>query len=194
MKKQWLGALLVLGCALAHAEESHWRFVGRLGSGFGGDKMEQGNYVGGAPWELSAGSGWKFAVGTDYRISEKVTLQGTVGRDVSTVPAQQGDQYFERIPVELLGFYDLSKQVRLGGGLRYSANSKMSANGAYVNDPLNGNFGVTPGFVIEGQYLTERAGGNAQFGVSLRYVNESFSKNGLNFSGNHGEIALVLYY
>lgn len=197
MKKQWWGVLLVLGCALAQADEGNWRFVGRLASGFGGDKMEQGHYVGGAPWELSAGSGWKFALGADYRVSEKVALQATVGRDVSTVPAVQGDQYFERIPVELLGFYDVSKELRLGGGLRYSANSKMSANGAFVNDPLNGNYEATPGAVLEAQYVfatTENARGKAQFGISLRYVNESFKKNGLTFSGNHGEVAMVLYY
>lgn len=200
MKKQWLGALLVLGCALAHADESNWRFFGRFGVGFGGENFASGHYVNsGEYWEIGTGSGMKYAIGADYRISEKVTLQGSVGREVSTVPnAANGDLTFTRVPVELLGFYNLSKEFRVGGGLRYATNSNMTGNGVVAGWSGLGGYEASTGGVLEAQYLfaTSQAkeARSAQFGLSVRFVSESFRKDGVTRGGDHGEAGLVLYY
>jgi hypothetical protein len=200
MKKLLLVYALALGCVGAHADaagETSWRFVGRAGAGFGGQIMDSGYYVGGRYYELNAGTGSKYAIGADYRLTEKLAMQATVGMEVSEVPAVQGNQWFTRVPVEVVGLYDLSKEFRIGAGVRYSTNSQVVSNGAYVGDAINGRYEPTLGFVVEGQYLfatTERKGSDAQFGISLRYVSESFKKDGKTYSGDHGQATLVLYY
>lgn len=200
MKKQLLACVLVGFAAVSHAQDekpSDWRFVGRLGVGFGGENIEQGYYVGGKYWELSTGSGMKYALGADYRLAPKVVVQATLGRDISTVPADQGDQYFSRNPVEILGLVDITNAIRMGVGVRQSTNAAVVANGAYVTDPMNGAYDASPGFVFEAQYIisaSEKAGSRSQFGVSLRFVSETFKKSGMTFKGDHGELAFVLNY
>lgn len=199
MKKQWLGALLVLGCALAHADDpSKWRFVGRIAVGFGSDALDSGTYVGGTRWELSAGNGLKYALGADYRIAEKVTVQATVGKELSTVPAGNGDLTFNRTPVEVLGFYDVSKDFRLGGGLRSSTNAQVSSSGAGNGYPSVGTWTSSVGAVLEGQYIFDSRmhadGAVSQFGVNLRFVSENFTKDAVTKRGDHAEVGIFLNY
>jgi hypothetical protein len=199
MKKSLLACTLVLGCVLAHAEApSKWRFLGRVGMGFGSAALDSGIYQGGTSWELSAGNGLKYALGADYRISEKVTLQATVGKELSTVPASNGDLTFNRTPVELLGFVDLSKDFRLGAGLRNSTNSSVSSSGAGNNYPSIGNWSASVGAVVEAQYIFDSKmkadGGVSQFGVNLRLVSENFTKDAVTKSGDHYEVGVFLYY
>ena len=171
---------------------------GHVGMGFGSAALDSGIYQGGTSWELSAGNGLKYALGADYRISEKVTLQATVGKELSTVPASNGDLTFNRTPVELLGFVDLSKDFRLGAGLRNSTNSSVSSSGAGNNYPSIGNWSASVGAVVEAQYIFDSKmkadGGVSQFGVNLRLVSENFTKDAVTKSGDHYEVGVFLYY
>jgi hypothetical protein len=199
MKKLLLACALVLGAALAHADEpSKLRFVGRIGMGFGSAPLDSGSYIGGGTWDLSAGNGLKYAVGVDYRIAEKVTLQATVGKELSTVPAGNGDLTFNRTPVELLGFVDLGKDFRLGAGLRSSTNSSVSSSGAGNGYTSVGAWTSSVGAVVEGQYIIDSkmtSGGSlGQFGVNLRLVSENFTKDSVTKSGDHYEVGLFLNY
>lgn len=200
MQKKWLAALLVLGCSVAQAQESNWRFFGRVGTGFGGENFASGQYANtGDYWELSAGAGMKYAVGADYRISDKITLQGSIAREVSSVPnVANGDLTFTRVPLELLGFYSVTKEWRVGGGLRYSTQPNMTGTGFAAGWSGLGGYEPNVGGVIEVQYLfatsEARSAKNAQFGLSLRYVDENFTRNGVTRYGRHSEAGLVLYY
>lgn len=204
MQKKWLATLLVLvlGCSVTQAQEqeSKWRFFGRVGTGFGGENFASGYYAGTTThWELSTGGGMKYAVGADYRLSDKVTLQGSIAREVSSVPnAANGDLTFTRVPLEFLGFYSLTKEWRLGGGLRYSTQPNVTGTGFAAGWSGLGGYEPTLGGVIEVQYLfatsEARAAKNAQFGLSLRYVDENFTRNGVTRYGRHSEAGLVLYY
>ena len=199
MKKLLLTCALVLGTVLAHAEApSKLRFVGRVGMGFGSDALDSGTYVGGSRWELSAGNGLKYAVGADYRISEKITIQATVGKELSTVPAGNGDLTFNRTPVEVLGFYDVSKDFRLGGGLRNSTNAQVSSSGAGNGYPAVGTWTSSVGAVLEGQYIFDAKrhsdGAVSEFGVNLRFVGENFTKDGVTKRGDHAEVGIFINY
>jgi hypothetical protein len=134
MKKQLLACVLICGSVLAHAQEpSKLRFVGRVGMGFNSAPLDSGTYVGGSSWELSSGNGLKYALGADYRIAKNVTLQATLGKELSTVPASNGDLTFNRLPVEVMGFLDVTKEIRLGAGLRKSTGAQVSSSGAGNN-------------------------------------------------------------
>jgi hypothetical protein len=201
MKKQLLACVLVCGSVLAHAqvqEPSKARFVGRIGMGFGSAALDSGFYTSGSSWELSSGNGLKYALGADYRIAKKITLQATVGKELSTVPASNGDLTFNRLPVELLGFLDVSKEIRLGAGLRKSTGAQVSSSGAGTGYPSVGTWDASLGGVLELQYIldtTERqTGGPGQFGVNLRYVSETFTKGAVSKIADHFELGLFLNY
>jgi hypothetical protein len=195
MKKQLLACVLICGSVLAHAQEekaSNWRFMARAGTGFGGENMLSGNYRNGGYYELNAGSGMKYALGVDYRLAPKVTVQASIGREISMISAIEGDLTFTRLPLEVIGMYDISKDFRLGAGLRYSTEAKLRGTGVFT--PLNDNFESVPGAVVEGQYIFSSTKDGAQFGLSLRYVTESFKGFGTTYRGEHGSLAFVLYY
>lgn len=200
MNRRLLACVLVFASVLAHADEvspSNWRFMGRIGTGFGGENMGSGNYANGGYYELNAGTGMKYALGADYRLSPKTTLQASIGREISMISAIEGDLVFNRLPLEVMGMYDIGKDMRIGLGLRYSTEAKVTATGIFTTpgwNQLNGTYESIPGFVIEGQYLLGETKNTAQFGVSARYVYEQFKRNGATYRGEHGELALVLYY
>lgn len=200
MKKQLLACVLVCGSVLAQAQDekpSDWRFMARIGVGFGGQNMLSGNYSNTGYYELNAGAGLKYAIGFDYRLSPKVTLQTSLGREVSMIPATEGHLVFVRRPIEVLSLYDLGKDYRIGGGLRYSTGAEVIGTGIFAGpgwNQLNGTYESTLGFVIEGQYIISSNKNAGQFGVTARYVNESFKRNGISYIGEHAQLALVLYY
>jgi hypothetical protein len=200
MKNQLVACALVLGAVLAHADEpSKWRFVGRIGMGFGSTPLEEGYYANdGSTWELSSGNGLKYALGADYRIAEKVTLQATIGKERSTVPANDADLKFSRTPIELMGFFDVSKDIRLGLGLRKSIDAKVQASGAGIGFPSVGKWDSSVGGVLEAQYIfastTRLDGGPGQFGTNLRFVNETFTKGAVTKKADHFELGLFLNY
>lgn len=202
MKKQILAAVLALGCVVAYAQAPAVRLFASGGIGFGGDTLASGTYLSGASYEVNAGKGVQFAIGADFRVSEKVTIQGSIGHHSDSTNASNGEIAFKRTPVELLAFYDVSNQFRLGGGARKSNDAEVTVSGAAVGAAAAGKYNSTTGAVLEGQYFfspTQYASNSrkAQMGLNLRYVSESFTpvsaatgaKN-----GSHVAIGLVVYY
>lgn len=198
MKKQVMGCVLMVCSALAHADApSDWRFVGRLGMGMGSTPLDSGFYTDGSSWELSSGNGLKYAVGADYRLGQNLTLQATVGKELSTVPASNGDLTFNRTPVELMGFVDVSKELRVGLGVRSSTGARVSSSGAGTGYTSVGDWTPSTGAVLEAQYLFSSTGqvrNPSQFGVNLRFVSESFTKGAVTKTADHYELGVVLYY
>jgi len=202
MKKQLLATVLALGCIVAHAQAPAVRLVGTMAYGFGGDTLASGTYTNGNTYEVNAGKGVQFAVGADFRVSEKVTIQGSIGYHSDAATATNGEIAFKRTPVELLAFYDVSNQFRLGGGVRKSNDAEVTVSGAAVGAAAAGKYNSTTGTVLEGQYFfspTTYAADSrkAQMGLNLRYVSESFTPaSGVTGakSGNHVAIGLVIYY
>lgn len=203
MNKVLAGLVVFSACAMAHAEGSNWRFFAGAGMSNGGDTIASGTIttVGSGsvlPFEIKPGTGTQFRVGTDYRLSEGLTLQGSIGRAVSDPMGMNGSMEFTTTPVELLGFVNLSDAFRVGGGLRKTY-ARMTASGVSAGWSGVGDYSSTLGTVLEAQYLfsTSQAQPSAaqpQLGVSVRWVNESFSHDGANFSGRHYELGLVFYY
>jgi hypothetical protein len=205
MKKQMVAALLVFGSAMALAQEASppsVRLFGNFGYGFGGDTLASGTYTNGSTYEVKAGTGVQFAIGADARVAEKVTIQGSVGYHSHSTTASNGEIAFKRTPIELLAFYDVTKQFRLGGGVRKSTGAEMTVSGAAVGSAAAGKYDSSTGAVLEGQYFFSPAASTAgsrkaQFGLSLRYVTENYTLQNSNTgakNGNHGAIGLVMYY
>lgn len=203
MKKQWLGCVVVFGCMWAQAQAADLRFFGSLGGAFGGDTLASGKYSDGTSYEVNAGQGLVLSVGADYRVAEKVTVQGSVGYQSGSTNAKNGEITFKRLPVELLAFYDISNQMRIGGGVRKANSAELTVSGAALSSGATaGTYDSSVGTVLEGQYFFSpvdagAAVRKAQFGLNLRYVGENYTPaNGSASakSGNHLGFGLVMYY
>jgi hypothetical protein len=198
MKKMMAALALMGACVLAHADGSNWRFFAAVGLGSGGETITSGtittigtNRV--IDFEVKPGDGVQYRVGVDYRIAGRLTLQGSIGYGVNDPMGMNGSLTFTTIPVEFLGFVNLTDALRIGGGLRNSS-AEMKGTGLAAGWSGNGTYTSTPGSVLEAQYLAKLSSQRSQFGISLRYVAESFTHNSVTFNGNHYEIGAALYY
>lgn len=164
------------------------RFVVGAGVTFGGDKLATQYYVDDTSTDLHAGSIFTLLAGVDYRVNEQFSVQGTVGYHVDDANAKNGSMSFKRIPLELLGYYHVNDQVRVGGGLRYVTNTEFRSGGA--SDIGNYKFDDSVGAVAEIEYLF-----TPQVGVKLRWANDEFKekRTGISFKGDHVGL-LVNYY
>lgn len=205
MKKSLIGLALACAAMAAHAEAPRLRLYASAGLGFGGDPLMRGTWVDGngqqtGTWDLKAGKGTSLALGADLRVTDRFSLQASMGYQRESVDGVGSNFVFSRVPVELLGFYSLTDRLRLGLGVRKTQSAKIQGGGTY--DYLNEPYEASGGAVIEGQYLfgtpsrTERA---PMFGMYLRFVNETYKARRIAWdakerSGDQLAFGLLFYY
>jgi hypothetical protein len=202
MKKWLIGFMMAATAVAAQAEAPRVRLFGSLAYGWGGDKLVSGTYVGGSDFELLAGTGWVMAIGGDLRITDSIALQASLGQQRNRVVASNGEFDFFRNPVEVLGFYSVSEQLRLGLGVRKNYNAKVTGTGVASTYAGTGNYDSTTGAVLEGQYLFSAPKNERSFvsGLSLRFVRENFKLaedsggTGEEKRGDHMALSVFFYY
>ena len=204
MKNLLMALLMGATGATAQAEAPRFRVLASAAYGVGGDTLVSETYSNtGQPFELRTGTGWVWAVGADLRMTDSVAIQASVGHQRNRAIGANFDFDFQRQPVELLAFYSMTDQVRLGLGARKVYNAKLTGYGTAAGYTGTGNYDSSVGTVLEGQYffttpsLTER---KLMVGMNLRYVQETFklAEGGVgprtDKSGDHVEIGLIFYY
>lgn len=200
MKKSLIGLVLACTGVAAQAEAPRLRLFGSVGYGFGGDALVSGTWTDGTPWDLKAGKGTALAFGGDLRLTDALFIQGSVGYHRNSVDGTNGNVVFTHVPVELLGFYALTDQVRLGLGARKSHSAKVQGGGvaASVSEPYESRAGA----VAELQYLFSAPSKSERLptvGMYLRYAQESFKAKNASWDdqkrdGSHMALGLVFYY
>jgi hypothetical protein len=198
MKTMMAALAMACMCVVAHAEGSNWRLFGGLGFGNGGDTITSGNITNvstGAQtaYEIKPGGGTQYKVGIDYRVADRLTLQVSYGYSSSDPMGYNGSLTFTSSPAELLAFVNLTEGLRIGGGARKTT-AEMKGTGVAAGWWEVGAYDSSPGTVVEAQYLVKMGSNRSQFGLSLRYVAESFTHNSVTFNGNHYEVGMALYY
>jgi hypothetical protein len=142
-------------------------------------------------------------VGADVRLTDKVSIQGSVGHQRNRVVGSNFTFDFQRQPVELMGFYSVTEQVRVGLGARKVVNAKLTGDGVALGYAANGNYDSSVGAVLEAQYLfnpPSQVARNLVVGINLRFVKEDFTQadGGIppyeTKSGDHIALGLVFYY
>jgi len=188
-------------CSLAQADESNWRFYAGIGMTDGGDTIFSGDIVNTGnglvqPFEIKAGTATEFRVGADYRIADWLTVQAAIGHSDNAPMGDNGSLDFKKTPVELLAFVNFTNAFRIGAGVR-KTHAEMSGTGVMVGWDGLGNYSSTRGSVVEAQYLFGLSDAKSRhnlFGLSIRYVDETFSKDSVTFSGRHYELGGAYYY
>lgn len=145
-------------------------------------------YTDGNTVNLHGGGLIYFTAGLDYHFTPEFALQGTVNYHVDRANARNGDIKFERVPVELIAYYQPNPSWRVGGGVRYTTSPKLSGSG--VGSGVDASFDDTTSAVIEGEYFT-----SPRVGFKLRYVNEKFKTKGFgDVDGSHVGISANYYF
>jgi hypothetical protein len=166
------------------------RVVAGIGLTTGGEKLVTVQYTDGSTDDVKSGGLVHFYLGAEFNIAPQFSLQANAGYHIDdTSGASNGSVRFSRYPIEFLGHYAATPQVRLGGGLRYVPSAKLDGSGVLNFTHID--FKSTTGLVLEGEYLF-----NPNFGVKLRYVAEDYeAEGGLgSVSGNHGGVYMSFYF
>jgi hypothetical protein len=193
---------LLMGCTLALAtsfsvaqtqtktdQASGLKLVLGMDIGDGGEKLASARYTDGSSDTIKSGGGVQFKVGVQYPTSTNSSLLATVGYEVDdTSAASNGSIKFQRFPVELLSMWRVGNKVRLGGGLRYASNPKLSGSG--VASSL-GTYSLKSklGLVAQGEYLYSE-----KLGLTLRAISEKFEYQGKSINANHVQLGVNYYH
>jgi hypothetical protein len=207
MRKFIAAGLLALLSATASAQAPTIRFYADLGYAQGGDPLVSAYWVNGSGQvtggvSLNAGDGYVMALGGDMRFADRWALQASLGYESKRVTAANANLIFDRYPVELLAFYDLTPRWRLGAGVRKAMYPFVTGTDAAQGWNGTGAYDSTPGPVVEAQYLFNEAPLKTRgivSGVHLRWIQESFSQTDSNGvlqtrKGDHAAIGIFFYY
>jgi hypothetical protein len=167
--------------AAAPTGERPVRFVLTGGLTAGGDTIAKVRYNNGDTSNIKGGGLVQLGLGLQIHPTAKpFSVLATINYHVDNATAKNGDARFDRVPLELLGFYHLNNYWRIGGGWRHTMNAKFKADFDY-QPSITVNYKDADSLVLQVGFGTER------FWGGLRYVNESFTTE----SGRSGNAVLV---
>lgn len=178
-----------LGSAQAHTvspSSDPLHFVVGVGVS-GGETLEHLRYTNGDTQNIRAGGGVYFTGGVDYRVTPEFSLQATANFHVDESSAKNGSVTFKRFPLELMGYYHAGPQWRVGGGVRYVTNAKLTSSGVVADDDYK--FDNSTSAVFEVEYFW-----SANVGMKVRYVNEPLKIYGHDVRGNHVGVSGNFYF
>jgi hypothetical protein len=180
----------------AFAQDSPWQYTGGILLSEGGDRLFTGKYTDGTKIDITAGGTLALNFGLYRNIGSAFDLQTTLGIHTAGTLGTNGNASFTRFPLEVMGFYQLNDQFRLGAGARKSLAAKLSTSGVATYQPSL-EFNASVGQVIELQYLLGKSNkkSTAKTAVNFRYVKETFTEKteGIKVKGDHIGVGVVFY-
>jgi hypothetical protein len=188
-----LAALLPSGAAQAQElviqDTRPVRFFIGGGLTAGGDRLVTARYINGSDESLHGGGTIQIHGGLEFRVAPSVTLALSAGYHVDAIDTFWGSTWFGRVPIEALGHYQLDRNWRIGGGVRFALDPTLSSDG-YLSD-RDEHFRTAVGPVLEVEYLF-----NPRLGLKLRGVSERYkSKVGLpTVDGDHVGVMVNFYF
>jgi outer membrane protein W len=160
-------SMALCGSAFAQNEPNPLHFMVGVGLTVGGENVATAQYTDGSSNNISAGTGAQLMTGLDYRLNQSVSFEATVGYRVRVALGSNGNASFNRFPIDLLAYYNVDPNWRLGGGVEYINHPTLSASGAIAG--LNEDFKNTTGLVLEAEYFPM-----PNLGVKFRAVKETY--------------------
>jgi hypothetical protein len=162
----------------------------------GGDKLSSIEYTNGTSQSVTAGGLVQFYGGAEFhQQGSPIGFQATLGYHVDQANARNGNQKFERFPLEAIALFNATPKFRFGLGARYSMDAKFSSDGAgYVG---NGKFKSQLGGLVMGEWLI-----TPSMGLQVRFVSEKFKlkgvaadgSNDVTVDGTHGGVGFNYYF
>lgn len=139
--------------------------------------------------KISSGGLTHLFGGVEYRDPNgQFAIQTTIGYHFDRISADNGSLNFSRVPLEVLGFWNVNEHIRLGGGLRKAFSARFDTSGAGEQVTSDFNMRSSIGVVLQGEYMF-----GEHTSVFLRYVDESYKSSHLvggEVDGNHGGLGV----
>jgi hypothetical protein len=192
MRKTLLAvACLLVGGAAQAQEYTGFQLRPFVAGGLtvGGDKLDTVYYANDSSVSLHGGNLLHVMAGVDARITPMWSLQFNAGYQVDYADGNNGSLRFERVPLELLGYYHATPAWKIGLGARYSMGARVAGSGVLASRETG--FKVSAGSVVEVEYaFTER------YAVRLRYVTEKYEPDagGDKVDGSHVGLLFGYYF
>ena len=136
-----------------------------LGGGItaGGDNLVEGSGA-----EMKAGRGLQVFAGAEYWVAEPFAVQMNLGLQIDRRKADGGTLRFQRFPLELMGLYAVTNNLRFGAGAQFVFGARLRGSGDA--SALNQDYKHATGRVLEGEFLI-----TPHSAVKLRFVKENFT-------------------
>ncbi len=166
-------------------EEETRRLKLLLGAGLthGGDDLLKLEFEDGSSEKLYAGGLIDLKAGFSYKLHESpIRIHSTVGYFWDSVNAENADGSFDRIPLEVLGFYTWNEH-QLGVGASYHTNVQLDFEG--LGEDFKADFDDSLGAVIEYGYAMNDKLTFAVRGVFIDYSLKNAPSDVEDIDGNH---------
>lgn len=157
-----------LSLAAAPKAEPPVRVVVTGGLTAGGDTIAKIEYTNGDNAKIKGGGLVQVGAGIQiHPVNKPFSVLATVNYHVDNATARNGDARFDRVPLELLGFYHFNNYWRVGGGWRHVVNPRFKADFDFQPS-------VTVNYKDADSLVLQLGFGSERFWGGLRYVNESY--------------------
>ena len=184
-------ASALLAASAVHAADNGapLRFLVGGGVTYGGDALLNVETRDHDNKDLKAGGLGQAYAGVEYRISDTLSFQNTVGYHVNYTKADGGKIRFTRIPIDLLAVYAVAPNLRIGAGAQLVARPELKGTGWASG--LDQKYDNAVGLIVEGEYLF-----TPHMGLKLRYVKEEFKPDngGAKVDGSHAGVLFSYYF
>jgi hypothetical protein len=168
--------------AAAPKTDPSFRFVISAGLTAGGDTIDTLKYKKGGSVDIKAGGLVQIGAGVRYQQpGSPFSLLGTVNYHVDNATAKNGDARFDRIPLELMGFYHWHNGWQFGGGLRHTLNARFK-------ESIDGQPDITIDYEDTASVVLQVGYGNPRVWGGLRYVNESFHQKQIRVGNLYADV------
>lgn len=180
-----VAALAIAATSIAHAQ-GFKPVLGMSVTG-GGETLATVTYTDGSTQKIRSGGLVHLFGGVEYE-SATFAVQANLGYHVDDSNARNGSVKFSRVPVELIGFWRTTDQVRLGLGVRKATGAKLSSSGAAANVG-GGSLDSKPGFIVQGEFAF-----SPMISMLLRFVAEDYEVGTAKIGGNHGGLGVAFRF
>ncbi len=196
MNKKILSSLAVittlgLGAPAAQAQDPGrpFRFFLGVAATGGGDELVTARYSNGDTYTLRAGNLINLQGGLEIFAGPVASVMVSAGYHFDHASARNGSITFSRVPIEAVGSIYLHPRFRLGAGIRYTANPRLS--GDRFGSDLDESYKAGLGPVLEAEFFA-----TPWLGIRVRGVSEKFkAKNaGPDIKGDHVGVGVNFYF
>lgn len=133
------------GGAKAAAQTSSLALVIEGGVELGGDQIVELLFTNGGSQKLTAGQGGTIAAGLQYQPASipRLSVAATVGYKFVTNASNNSSIGLTRVPIELVGRWQLAREWSLGGGVVRHAAVRFNGDGLLPDADLSASTGAT---------------------------------------------------
>ena len=157
----------------------------KVGFDFGGDTLATVRFTDGSTQSIKGNQGYYFGAGASILLtdSKDVEVEGTVSYKEDSVTASNGEVIFSRVPIDVLAFYRFPEHFRVGGGLTYHVNPKLTGSGVVGN--VNIGFDNALGLVLQAEYLLPPwSPRTPKMSIGVRFTMLDYETNGATVKSN----------